>query len=348
MFPYLLIMSIPAILSFSQQKRQLSWLSLFPVFLIYVLFTGFRDHVGMDWNNYLGIFASTRDMDISDIMERPQFGFMLLNWASRYMDWEIYGVNAVCALIFCFGLFSFARKMPNPWLALLVVSPYLVMVISMSAIRQAAAIGVLLYLFANWRTCGLMFKVTLIILAVTFHTSAIIFFLFVVFDMKSSWFVKAGAVAVTVAMALVIASSDNEQATYYSETYSDNSLVSGGAFAHVLLSAFPGFLYLALKKRWVSVYGHNAQYDMLAWLSIISLPAVMVSSTGVDRLALYFSAIQMIVYSGLPGLYQSGTGSVIRFSMVILAFFLMVFWLTFGNTSVVYIPYNNILLNIFD
>jgi hypothetical protein len=72
------------------------------------------------------------------------------------------------------------------------------------------------------------------------------------------------------------------------------------------------------------------------------LPLVGLASTAVDRAALYFIPIQIVVFSRFPLLFPvaKGRGAVIR---IILAYYALVLfiWLTYGVHARYWVPYNN-------
>ena len=122
---------LPAIFAFTGRKRA-EPLLLIPMFVMFVLFIGLRDKVGMDWNNYLAIFDKVSGYTFAEAVTTSEPGFTVLTWLSFWMGFDVYGINFFGALIFSFGLFSICHVAREPWLALVVAIPYLVVVIAMS------------------------------------------------------------------------------------------------------------------------------------------------------------------------------------------------------------------------
>ena len=107
----------------------------------------------------------------------------------------------------------------------------------MSAARQAVAVGVLLWLAAEWYRASVFKRCLLILLASTFHNSAIFFVGFVFVDLRvSSWMrVVASAIISSVALAVL---SRSGQLDIYANHYGTSQSVlthSSGAFFHVLM-----------------------------------------------------------------------------------------------------------------
>ena len=137
------------------------------LFVLLVLAVGLRDHVGMDWNNYLAIQFQMEGSSFWQILSSMEPGYGLLAWFSSQLGWGVYGANVAGAIIFTFGLFSYARTTKNPFLAIYIAIPYLVFVVAMSASRQTIAIGLILYCFSIFQKAGLRRIVFIILLAAT-------------------------------------------------------------------------------------------------------------------------------------------------------------------------------------
>ena len=152
MLIYFLLLLVPLLASFAYPPDGKGVSVVFWLFFLVLLgFTGLRDEIGPDWISYQYIFWDVATVNLEDIAMFSEPGFFLLNYFSDYMEWEIYGVMFICALIFLFGVFSYATTTANPWMAIAVVTPYLVYIISMSGIRQSAAIGFGYLMLSKWR-----------------------------------------------------------------------------------------------------------------------------------------------------------------------------------------------------
>jgi hypothetical protein len=182
-----LFLLIPLGLSFHFPSRkrgsvQLLWTFFIPL----VLFVGLRNEVGPDWLGYEENFRRFSNLAIEwkELISLGEPAYFMLNNFSEEMGWGLHGVMFVCALLFLWGLVSYSAKTPDPWLALGVVLPYLVFVVGMSAIRQAAAIGICYYMLAHRKDWPLLVNVALIGLATMFHTSAAVFMVFLLYESR--------------------------------------------------------------------------------------------------------------------------------------------------------------------
>jgi len=344
MLIYLFFLAIPLVTSlfYSPSKQKGGWM-LWLFFIPLFVFTGLRNKIGPDWIGYSLIYDSTLYTDFSDISITSEPGFFLVNKLSEAMGWELYGVMAICAFIFIYGIFSYALKTPNPWMAVAVVTPYLVFVISMSGIRQAAAIGFGYFMLSHDKEYLIYTKLLIIALAMSFHTSAAIFLLFLIFDGKDKKGLRLlGVIGVGIFLAMSL--NDTGTTNRYQREYIEINIVSGGALFHVLLSAFPAALYLLLRKKIVLAVGANPTVDMASYMVLAALPLLLISSTGVDRLTLYFSFIQMWIYPALIKTYK-GSYNVVKFSIFVLILFVFFVFFMFGTHAYTYLPYNNILFD---
>ena len=342
MISYLFLISIPIILYFISSNENISAqrFSLIFVAIVFIVFTGFRHEVSIDWGQYLRIFHNiNQSILFKDALSVTEPGFVLLNWIMGNIGSDVYGVNLIVSIIFTSGLFRFAGKMPNPWLAIISVTPYLVIVISMSAVRQTAAIGVILYLLAGWNKDTFFTKIVLALIATSFHYSAFIAFLFVIQSMKMpSWL--RWIILLTGGAFSFILFSQTEQYTIYENTYVTKNIESFGALQHVLLNAIPAMIYLVFFNKWNKFYIEISLMKILSYLSLLSIVGVFVSSTAVDRLALYLSPIQMLVYSSIPIVFRNQMYGI---AIIVFHIAILFIWLLYANSSYAFLPYRNIL-----
>lgn len=342
MLAYWFLIALPICFVFVPiREKNAHVIALLCVGLLYIIFIGLRDEVGMDWSNYIRIYDYVNNSSLEDSFDRTEPSYALLNRLSMQLGTDIYASNFVIAILFVSGLIRFARKMPNPWLALISVTPYLVIAIGMSAERQSAAIGLIFHLMASWKE-GLFKKITLASIATSFHYSAIVTVIFVVQSIKMpSWFRYAILIAGAIISYPILNST--EAYSNYNKVYIEEDLISSGAVMHALLNAIPAAIYLILIKKWNKTFGKSELMITLSILSILSVFGVFISSTGVDRLALYLSPIQMLVYSSLPYLFEQKNQTVLYFLIIANHCIILYWWLNYANNSYAFIPYKSIL-----
>jgi hypothetical protein len=308
-------------------------------FVALLLFIGLRDRTGPDWDAYTYMYERIN----SDFVVKTEPLFNYLNVLSGTLGFYIYGVNFVCALIFLIGIFAYANRTARPWLAISAVTPYLCFVVGMSGIRQAAAIGVSYIALAHWSRFSVIVKLLFVVIAMGFHTSAVILIVLLIFDDRKRVWLKLILSGLVLAYFL---RSDwaADAIDVYNTRYLKQNVISFGATQHVILSAFPAALYFIFNKRITSAGWNNSLVTLGAIGSIVALPLTAISSTGVDRLALYFSYIQMWIY---PALFEAlkEDEDVVLFGATVIILLVFFVYFTFGLTISGYVPYHNLLLN---
>ncbi len=300
----------------------------------------------MDWNNYL---LMIQRVDGGSFLESFQFAepaFATILWLSAKSGLGVYGANFVAATIFCLGLFRLARRMPLPWLALATAMPILVMVVSMSASRQAVAIGVLMWLVAEWEDSSILKRVTYTIVAAMFHFSAIFFLAFAVLGLKvrPGYKVALGILMGVIMLAFLQVSGG---ADYYDQLYVSGQAevtYSSGATQHVLLNGLPALLVLFGRRVRAKLFPGTLLVQM-AWLAILLVPTAFFFSAAAGRMTLYLFPVSMYAFSGMPDLIGDRTlRAVLRTALAAVLFVTLGVWLEFANSSYAHIPYRNALM----
>ena len=313
--------------------------------ILLVLFVGLRDHVGMDWNNYLHMTRWIEIYDWQRSLERAEPGYVLLTEISLQLGFGVYGVNLVVAMIFVSGLFSLCRVTGNKWLALAVAYPILIVVVANSATRQAAAIGILLWLVGSWRSLGTTVRILAVLAAASFHYSALAYMGFVAFDSNRSVAVKLLLIAAVLLVTGYLVFR-LEARTRYLETYvlaQRARVISPGAALHVILNAVPAAILLLYRRHWSYLVPSRIVY-YLAILTLILLPLSLFYSTAAGRLSYYLFPVSVCVFAALPGAFTPGRGRAVVSLLVSVGLVLQLWvWLNFANNRRGYIPYDNLL-----
>jgi len=340
MLIYFLLLLPPVVLAWGRPplKRHVAF-STIAYFVALLLFMGLRDQTGPDWDGYIHIYNVVN----SNLEARTEYLFAYLVVLSDTLGFYIYGVNCVCTLIFLIGIFAYANCTARPWLAIAVVMPYLCFVIGMSGIRQAAAIGVVYIALANWSRLSIIVKLLFIAVATGFHTSAVVFVVLVLFDDRKRLWLKLLFTGLFIAY-LIRSDVTTDAIDDYNNRYLIENITSFGAVQHVALSAFPASLYFILRKRIEKAGWSNSLVTIGAIASIGALPLTAISSTGVDRLILYFSYIQMWIYPCLVEVLKDYE-NVLLLGISVIVLFVFFIYFTFGVTLSGYIPYRSLLFN---
>lgn len=302
---------------------------------------GLRYDVGGDWETYNRIYEQISFQPLWEGLALSDPAYALLNWISGQFDWGIWFPNLVCGIVFTAGVARLANRQPNPWLAILIAVPYLIIVVAMGYTRQAAAIGVVCWAIADARPDRLTRLAGLIFFAALFHKTAILILpiaLIPVFR-RNALFGIVGVGVFAVLFAYTLLSSSEKFITVYANSNYD----AQGAAIRVAMNVVPAFLYLILGKKMTFPPFQRSFWTMNAVLALVSVPALLSvsASTGVDRLALFLIPLQMVVYGQLPYvLSRKGSGST-PVLLGLLAYCLAVqfVWLNYAVNAQLWIPY---------
>lgn len=353
MIPYFILLTIPSWLAIIYRRR-VNRLSFYFVFLLFILFVGLRYRIGPDWWQYIARHIALRNTDWETLITEREPLSNLLFWISANSGQEVLVSNVVAALLLLIGVFSFARRTPNPWLAIVAATPYLIIAFGMSGIRQAMGVGIVLYVLSRWDKLGLLLQSTGILIAALFHTSALFGGLLVLYQLKWRFSVKVGLSAILAAAAFQFTkSADAPQtvATYqeglslYQKRYLENpdAVISAGSIMHIGLILFPAFLGWLYRRR-IKAYVTNYELLLLGVFGAVGLLGMnFLSTTAASRLTLYFYFVPMMVYPALTHAFGRRNRQSMTFLVVLLHFTILAVWFLYGNNSFAHLPYRNIL-----
>lgn len=345
MIPYLAMLTVllvPAVLLPQRRPSPVAWAIMF---LILLAFVGLRHKVGMDWNNYLVMIGRVSGGTIAESTSYAEPGYALLLWVSAQLGFGIYGANLASSAMFLLGVFRYCRTTPLPWMALAAAFPFLIMVVGMSANRQAAAIGVLLWLLAGWDKSTTVRKVVLTFVAAMFHLSAILFLVFSVAGLKIRLHYRVVSVLVLGIVAIGYLQFSGG-AAHYDRSYlsGQNELTfSPGATQHVLLNGLPALLLFS-GRRIRAILFPTPLSVQLAWFALALIPVAFVFSLAAGRMTVYLFPVSMFVLSALPTIVGRPEGRAISRLCIAAGLFAITWvWLHYANSSYAHIPYGNLL-----
>lgn len=345
MWPFMLIGGVFALASIFGQPRRPNWILWGSGCLILILFIGLRHHVGMDWNNYLRMIDKvTRIETFADFWTVAEPGYAMLLLIGSISGGGVYVTNLIGAIIFCLGLFIFARRTPEPWLALMVAVPFFVVAFGMSANRQAVAAGIMLIVFAYWDDWSIRRKIAIILLAAFFHSSAIIMLGFVGTALRLPLLAKTVLIGIFLVVALYSLQLTG-RIDYYDEAYGRGQTAhtqSSGALIHVALNAIPASAYLFWPRMRRILFPTKILQHM-AIVAMLTIPLALVMSAAAGRVSLYWYPVSMMVFSALPQAFEPGSRVLVRCAIALLMMLELVVWLMFANSSIAHLPYKNAL-----
>lgn len=307
MLPYWLIFSLLALGSWAWQieRNTKSNILLILAAAILTFFIGLRYEVGADWSSYVIIFESTKFISLDQLVEgRGDPGFYLLVWLTHKVGYEIWALNLVCAVIFVVGLVAFSKRTPNPWLSLAIAFPYLVIVVAMSGMRQATAIGFYFLALNAFSGRRLGAAVVWTCVASMFHASAIIMLGVAALSFTRNRLKMAGILIVTAAVGYFALRTSFG---VYVDRYSQN-IQSSGTIFRLIMNFVPAIIFLKYRSKFRLDSHEEKFWRNLSYFSILSILLLFVvpSSTAIDRMSLYLIPLQCFVLSGSALLFGDG------------------------------------------
>lgn len=348
MIPYFILLLIPSLLALLNTGR-LSLGLWYLVFAFFVCFVGLRFNVGPDWVQYNYIHATLANQDFWDIALQAEPLSYSLFWLSENLGFDVYLSNVVAAIIMLTGVFAFARRTVNPWLAVVTATPYFIVVMGMSGVRQTMAAGIILLLFSRWERYTLIRRGIYILIAAMFHTSALVNNIFLVIKLNIPLRYKAALGLLIAAATLYLSfgvSVYSENMVKYQERYLASPFVeeSFGSLYHIGMIAIPAVLGFIFRRR---IYQSIHNVSLLNFGLYASAGVFLInffSSTVASRLTVYLYFVPMMVY---PALTSSGKQNANMSMFIVILFHIMILyvWFTFGNHAFAYMPYQNLLID---
>jgi len=343
MIPYFITYIFFMVMSLSSNKKLTSNKILWNISCIYLVFyIGLRHQVGGDWWTYLSGFEDVNNLTIEFILLHSDIGYHFINLVVSDLNLSIHIVNLICAIIFVYGLVKFAKCENNKWLIIVIALPYTVNIVAMGYTRQAVALGLILLSIVALREKKLFRFIIIIIIAATFHKTAIILMGLGIFTSGKGKLIKIIAIIlIGIGVFQVFLS---QQIDSLIVNYVDAQMQSEGAKIRTFMNLIPAIILILLRKRWKENFDDFQLWFIISILSIISFAIVDYASTAVDRIALYFLPIQMIVFGRLHILLKNKIPvSIVNLSIAIYYFLVLFVWLVFAKTAFAWIPYQNIL-----
>jgi len=303
---------------------------------------GLRHEVGGDWGNYFEHIELATGLGFKEsISPKGDPAYVLVNWLGANVAGGIYLVNFVCGLLFTWGLLSFCRAQPRPWLAVVVAIPYLVIVVAMGYTRQGVAIGAAMLGLCALADRKILRFLLWVLVAALFHKSAVILApLAILSGNKRPVLIAVGVIlSATVMFVLLL----QEMVEALTTNYLGAELESSGALIRVVMNALPGAFFLWRRDRFNLSDSAKTFWSWMSWIALgfVVLLAVSPSSTAVDRIALYWIPLQLFVWSRAPDVLgkPGATNSPWVYVIVTYSALVQFVWLVFATNAYSWLPY---------
>ena len=348
---YWLMLLVPVLAGLSPWRAkdtlpQVQWL-IYGLFLLLII--GFRHEVGGDWSVYIDNYRGFLGIGFFDLFSienlSQDIGYVLIHWFSlNYLN-GIYSTNLICSGIFIAGLFRVCKNMPMPWLALSISIPYLVIVVAMGYTRQTSAIGFIMLGLIDLMNGKTIRFYVMVILGVLFHKTAL-FMLPVGFlyenSIRNLKDVLLFMLFFGMAFFAFLADRISNLLHYY--VTDTGGMESSGAFIRVMMNVVSASVFLYFRKAWSEKYSDTRLWTILSVMSLVMLPLTFIISTTIDRMALYFIPMQLVILSRTPlFIINTYNRTLFVLSILILYSAALFVWLNFGNFSSHWLPYQNLL-----
>ena len=305
------------------------------------LMIGLRYEVGGDWGTYLRNFEDIRYADLFAALALTDPGYGFLNWLAHRLGAGIWFVNLVSGAIFSWGLIRFARRQPNPWLAVLVAIPYLIIVVAMGYTRQAVAIGFVMAGLATLDRSSIMRFSVYILFAVAFHKSAIIVLPIVALSAARNKLLIGGLLLFLMAALYYVFVADEIDRLL--RNYVEAEYQSEGAGIRAAMNLVPALIYLAAQRHFGLDPVQRKLWQNFSWAALFTLAilAILSATTAVDRLALYLLPLQLFVLSRVPDAFRGGNrkNSQLLLAVILYSALIQFVWLNYASHRVYWIPY---------
>ena len=172
--------------------------------------------------------------------------YAIVNKIATSLGFGLWLPNLVCCTIAIIGIVAFSLKLPNPWMAIAVAAPYVIIVLIVNYTRQAAAFGFELLALVALYSGNLKKFYIWVFMAVAFHKTALFIIIFGLFYPSQRPALKY-IILFIVSLILFYLFLAKESFALIAN-YFGTEMHSGGAFIRVLMNATAGVGFLLFYK----------------------------------------------------------------------------------------------------
>lgn len=341
MWPFWLMFLVPSsavLLPGRLRVRQERWVWT-GVAVCFAMAMGFRHEVGGDWGGYLRHYLDTTQLSFAEAATMSDPAYYVLNWLAHQMGGGIYLVNFVCAAVLMWGTIVFCRGQPNPWLALLVAVPYLLIVVGMGYTRQSVALGLVLLGLAALGEARTRAFVICVVVGALFHKSAVLLLpIAALAASRNRWLTGALVLVVTALMYYLLLV---DQVETWWLNYVGAEMQSQGGAVRVAMNAVPAALLIVYRRKLAPDLTERRLWLWIALLALACIPLISLASTAVDRVALYLIPLQLFVFARLPRLARrQDLRTVLVVAIIVYYAAVQYVWLNYAVHAHYWVPYH--------
>lgn len=332
-------------------KKKINWVAFYLFSALLILWVGFRFHVGCDWTSYIHYGEQTAYLSWGDAAfgRDPLFHLTIKLLTSLGIPYYP-GINVFTAIVFFAGAASLATLARDRLSFLYYLYPVAIVVTAMSGVRQAIAIGILMFAFRQIVKRRFISFIVLVLLAAGFHGSAFLFIILwpIMSQMRLSR--KLAVIAISsIPTALAFAASNTVDVAI--DRYTATELEAfGSAFRLGLLAAAGAVFFVLLRSRWREAYPSTypivqfTMYGNLALLALLFVRLPGVSSVIFDRIGLYLVPVTALMQAVAPDIAKPRDRRIITVLFYALYLLFFVMWSTLSRKFAgCYVPYSSYL-----
>ena len=347
MIVYWAMFMLPAITALTANSRDYREKPRFQLWLLLLLagFTiliGFRWEVGGDWFTYEEIVYGIEAEKLDYALRYFDPGFGLITYISTRIGMGSLGPMLVCGAALTYGIWRFAQRQADPWLAITAAVPYLMIVVGMGYVRQAAAIGFLLVALIRFEEGSMRDFFKWLALGATLHASSLV----ILPVIGLVWARQRGAaVLIPIAMASVALFGFflRERVDKFVSNYVEAEMDSSGALVRLAMNAVPALIFLLFRKRFPISEDYRWLWTLFASvaLGLVVLVYFSPATTALDRVGLYFIPIQLFVFGNIARLVARDTTTHASVTVLVVTYYgtVLYTWLQYATHAEFWLPY---------
>ena len=324
---------------------------LFFAFVLICFFLGLRYNYGNDYSGYLLIFNKINGYINSGVVgtERLELGWTLINKIFKPVGF--YSMVLCLAIVNCIVYYLFIKKYVEKkyyWFAVLIYyfNPYFFL-IQLSAMRQSLAILLFIFSLSFITKKKYLISLVLLILAVSFHYSALFLLPAIIFTHLFNFNLKFGHIIIIESIYILLFTLGE---SFKPLLLSISSYLFGNKYSYYLgFGTTPGLINILVYSvlLFIILYYYkyfNSDYQFFTKLFIVGLfllPIGYILPIS-SRMALYFLPISIVLY---PKLLSQIDSVIIRqvFIIAVIAVFLMRLFTFFSANWPYYSHYKTII-----
>ena len=339
----------------------------FLIALFFVVFIGLRYEIGCDWNQYEKMFERYSP-NMVEIIKRGLFekniygiytelGHIFITKISQ----NIYILNLIYSILFLLPLFYFCSTLKRSYFSLLISYPYYIVVIGMGPIRQAACISIsmILMLLISKKKYYISFFLTIFSLLI--HQFSILFNGLIlgssfsnIKNIKLSRKIIFLVILVSLILIYCLPSIINKVYVYftlYKKIDQNGTMIVPPAKSAILLwvmNLIPSLIFLKNKLKFKLNNNLKSIFTSFCITEILLLPIILLQSVVGYRLLLYIFPTSIYITSLIPDIkILNLKQNYIVNIFISFAFISLIIWLKFAYHSSCWVPYQNILFNLY-